>query len=981
MTKRCCNSQKRSNRRALRDVEHIVPRFFTRLAKSTRLISSSDVLKISKVSMSCVLLSCVLFLTALSESVRADETASIQAVPINIATGKTYTLVPAPTYKLCTESGDATQLTDGHTMPADESGYFWTKSETVGWVYPKYVYVTIDLGQVEPIGGVAFYTAAGASGVTLPTAAFIQVSDDGETFREIGELLALDRTQNQTVVKNEYALYKISAKLMTKGRYVRLVFLPDASFIFADEVEVYRGDATWLNEPVTAPIALPVEERIAEVRFNHAIRQRYQRDVADIRELVATQILDAVERDTLQTQVAEIEAKLLAEPTPNPKTFRAILPFSENHAELFAVQAEVWRHVMESTSSKNETPESTSSENRATETNSTPKNTNPSETLGTTVATDCLVTWMDDPWKSMKHIGMPEISERFATSPPSMDLMRGEYRGTGWVLYNTTNEPLRVVFTITAPTSPQRPTFLRSTTVAVDAASASKSDVSKSGAVDASAMAKCVQVSLADVPWTDTRTGVPIAAALPDAKRLESADDVNQWQVTVLPGLPKQVWMTLCGIETYNGPMPIHYEISRGENSDIHAVSTDGKNEASMNGDLACQLHVWNLEQPTVKTLYTGGWDYTNGFGSYNVNAKNRVAFLKHLKSHFVNAPWCRPDALMQFSFSDPNDPKSVRIETELMESWLQMWSDSATLYCLFFSISEKFGPYASGTPEFDVALSEWTQQWATWFRSKGIDPQNVSILLQDEPGLNGMDEPLTNFVHWAKVIRAAEPDFRIWEDPVYIPAEKTPTDLLEYSHILCPNRVHWLTNRDSFDPFYTNVQKQGITVHLYSCSGPVKHLDPYAYFRLQAWDCWRVGAKASFFWAMGDDGGVSSWNEYANGKPGYCPSFIDPDSDVIVTAKHFEAMREGTQDYELCHLLRVAADTAKQTAQNENRPAPEAVNVAERLLSDGVRSVVLADGCDQLEWNATVDRTKADLVRRQMLETLDQLQREPRGS
>ena len=926
MTKRYCNSQKRWNRRASRDVEHIVLRFFTRLAKSTRAISPSDVLsnilnmlnmlKTLRVPLLCVLLSSVFLSSVLSESVRADETTSIHAVPINIAVGKTYTLVPAPTYKLCTESGDATQLTDGHTMPADASGYFWTKSETVGWVYPKYVYVTVDLGQVEPIGGVAFYTAVGASGVTLPTAAFIQVSDDGETFREIGELLALDRTQNQTVVKNEYALYKISAKLRTKGRYVRFVFLPDASFIFADEVEVYRGDAAWLNEPVTAPIAMPVEERIAEVRFTHAIRQRYQRDVADVRTLIDTQVLDATERDTLQTKVAEIEAKLLVEPMPNPKTFRAILPFSENHAELFAVQAEVWRHVMKLITSKNETPETTTSKNLTTETHSTPKNTNISETRETNEVPDCLVTWMDDPWKSMKHIGMPEISERFATTPPSVDLMRGEYRGTGWVLYNTTTEPLQVVFTIATPTSPQRPTFLRSAAVVVDTAGTLKSD--------AVPMAKCVQISLADVPWTDTRTAVPIAAALPDALRLESSDDVNRWRVTVLPGLPKQVWMTLCGIETYYGPMPIHYEISHGENSDINAIATDGKNVASMNGDLACQLRVWNLEQPAVKTLHTGGWDYTNGFGSYNVNEKNREAFLKHLKSHFVNAPWCRPDALMQFSFSDPNDPKSVRIETESMESWLQMWSDSATLYCLFFSIGEKFGSYASGTSEFEAALSEWTRQWATWFRSKGIEPKNVAILLQDEPGLNGMDEPLTNFGHWARVIREVEPNFRIWEDPVYVPAEKTPQTLLDYSHVLCPNRVHWIANRESFDTFYADAQKQGVEVNLYSCSGPVKHLDPYAYFRLQAWDCWRVGATASFFWAMGDDGGVSSWNEYANGKPGYCPSFIDPDSDVIVTAKQFEAMREGTQDYELCYLLRVAADAAKQKAKDENRPVPE---------------------------------------------------------
>ncbi|MDD3469279.1 MAG: discoidin domain-containing protein [Thermoguttaceae bacterium] len=876
-----------------------------------------------------------------SDCVLAGETTRI-----NMAVGKTYTMVPAPTYKLCTEPGDATQLTDGHTMPKDESGYFWTKPGTVGWVYPKYVYVTIDLGQVEPIGGVAFNTAAGASGVTLPTAVFIQVSDDGETFRGIGELLTLDRTQNQTVVKNEYALYKISVNLATKGRYVRLVFLPDASFIFTDEIEVYRGDAAWLAEPVTTPIALPVEDQIAEVRFTHAIRQRYQRDVAGIRELIATQIEDATEREALQMRVAKIEAQLLTEPTPNPKTFRAILPFSENHASLFAIQAAVWRKSLTHASSQ-----TTLSETASSETDST-QMVNP---LATDASPDCRIMWMDDPWQPMEHIGMPEISRRYENSGPSIDLMRGEYRGTGLVLYNTTSEPMRVAFTISPP---QSDSTLSARTIS------------------------CIQVVLADLPWTDTRTGVPVAAALPEAARLESSDTVSRWRVTVLPGLPKQVWLTLYGVEAYSGPLNLHYEVRRdaspGENQETKPLNESQNEILVMDGEMSCQLHLWNLEQPTTKTLKTGGWDYTNGLGSYNVNEKNRDAFLKHLKSHFVNAPWCRPDALMRFSFADPNDPKSVQIETDQIEAWLRMWSDAATQYCLFFSIGEKFGPYASGTPEFEVAVSEWTRQWAAWFRTKGIEPEKISILLQDEPGLNGKDESLTNFVHWAKVIHTAEPGFRIWEDPVYVPAENTPSTLLEHSRVLCPNRVHRITNRESFDTFYANAQQRGIEVNLYSCSGPVKHLDPYAYFRLQAWDCWRTGATASFFWAMGDDGGVSSWNEYANGKPGYCPSFIDPDSDVIVTAKHFEAMREGTQDYELFCLLRAAADAAKSAAQTENRPIPAAVTVAEQLLSDGVRSVVFAEGCDQIEWDALVDRSRADEVRHQMLETLDILQNNP---
>ena len=106
----------------------------------------------------------------------------------NIALGKKYTLSPAPNYRYCTDPGDATQLTDGKTT----KGYFWTQQGTVGWSHVPYVAITVDLGRVEPIGGVSFRTAAGAAGVEWPAAIHILTSDDGKSYRDNGDLVALD---------------------------------------------------------------------------------------------------------------------------------------------------------------------------------------------------------------------------------------------------------------------------------------------------------------------------------------------------------------------------------------------------------------------------------------------------------------------------------------------------------------------------------------------------------------------------------------------------------------------------------------------------------------------------------------------------------------------------------------------------------------------------------------------------------------------
>ncbi len=75
-----------------------------------------------------------------------------------------WTLVAAalsgPNYGLCSDPGDAEQLTDG----VYTEGYFWVQKSTVGYAEKTPSMVTIDLGEVKPIRGVSYHTAGG-----LPT--------------------------------------------------------------------------------------------------------------------------------------------------------------------------------------------------------------------------------------------------------------------------------------------------------------------------------------------------------------------------------------------------------------------------------------------------------------------------------------------------------------------------------------------------------------------------------------------------------------------------------------------------------------------------------------------------------------------------------------------------------------------------------------------------------------------------------------------
>ena len=122
----------------------------------------------------------------------------------NIALGAKYQLFPSPNYRLCTDPDDRVQLTDGQST----RGHFWTQKGTVGWSNVPYASIAVDLGRVEPIGGVALTTAAGAAQVHWPAQVLILTSDDGRTYRSQGDLVALDVKHNGPLPE-KYAIRRL----------------------------------------------------------------------------------------------------------------------------------------------------------------------------------------------------------------------------------------------------------------------------------------------------------------------------------------------------------------------------------------------------------------------------------------------------------------------------------------------------------------------------------------------------------------------------------------------------------------------------------------------------------------------------------------------------------------------------------------------------------------------------------------------------
>lgn len=458
-------------------------------------------------------------------------------------------------------------------------------------------------------------------------------------------------------------------------------------------------------------------------------------------------------------------------------------------------------------------------------------------------------------------------------------------------------------------------------------------------------------VTVRRVLWTDTHVCTPVACALPE---VEPAED-GTFVIPVAPGLVQQVWVDFCTKKD---------------------SAKDGKK--CLRGSILCggeavpvELTVYPFDFPEKTTLLLGGWDYTDGAGAYNVNAKNLHSFLNHIQNRHVNAPWARPGVLMKCTV---DEDFRVTIDTSEFDAWIENWKpERVQEYFIFLSL----GGWSSGTnntflgtkvgsDEFKTVVKNWLAAWNEHWAEKGISADRINLLLHDEP--NETTKDLAPLLAWIEAIHAAVPELKIWEDPCYRDLAKAPKEFFESCDVLCPNRPMWLAGRKNFDAFYLRQKEEGRTIHLYSCSGPQRLLDPYAYCVLQAWEAARIGAKASFFWAMGDGSGVTSWNEYFLGRNSYCSLFIDPADPLVVAGKHMEAIAASAQDFEYIMLLRARIEAFRTSNPARAQQLEAELNaLVEEVLDPQEESDVRAD----LEWKVSRDRTRADRARIRILELL----------
>ena len=840
----------------------------------------------------------------------------------NIALGASYTLEPGPNYGLCTDSGDTEQLTDG----VYTDGYFWAQLSTVGWQEKTPSILTLDLGAVKPIRGVSFSTAAGFADVRWPLTIRILTAGEDMQFHEIGDLVELSAQQHGPLVP------KKASDAMWAREGMRF---NDAEI--HDHFDRHRD--RYSQSQVTPELRERIIRDLHEQRAARYGTYRYWTD----RLQTHGRYVSLVVWNEPYTFVDEIEVyagdpEWVNEPLPGPG-----IADVESYANRIAIQKGIRTRLVRDIQALRE----------AAEEEGVPARTR-SEVLGELAAVEeelgpatafgddfqavlplnawhervlrtqawlwragglePLAFWRANLWDPLPLVGMPDRAAELAVE---VHLMRKEYRAAAFNVSNSSDGPMQVTFRLSGLPGGDNPGY----------------------------------VTVHEVVWTDTRSGVPVAAALPEV----AAED-NLYAVTVPSGMTRQVWLTFHPVDVKPGT----YE------GEVVVESAPGGKRFPL------RMHLYPLDFPEKQSLHFGGWDYTDRVGHFPfLTERNRPAIVEHLREHLVDSPWALKLALPRGTH-DAQGAMTAPPATGYFDAWIELWPDAAQ-YLVFAKVGDRFESLPMGTPEFDTAVKAWVTFWAKHMKAKGLQPEQFGLLLVDEPDEPWMDERI---LAWAKPIREADTGIRIWEDTTHRDMDRANQEMIEACHVLCPNYVSFLVQGQEYRDYYLKKRDQGIGLEFYTAlTGRV--FDPYA-ARLMAWTSWRYGATAIYMWSLTDTGGASSWNEYLTIKDAYSPMFIDEDS--VTAGKHLEAAREGVQDYEYFAML----DRAIRKASDRGRTGP-AVEEARRLLESLPGRVCDAAGhggeivsgqpLGGFHWfNEKVDRTLADEARIQVLAALTEL-------
>jgi len=284
-------------------------------------------------------------------------------------------------------------------------------------------------------------------------------------------------------------------------------------------------------------------------------------------------------------------------------------------------------------------------------------------------------------------------------------------------------------------------------------------------------------------------------------------------------------------------------------------------------------------------------------------------------------------------------------------------------------------GPGPMDGEAYRTAHIAFLHAWVEHLKVLGLTYDDWALYPVDEPGLQaGLVE---RFLFFARLAREADPNIRIYANPVARITTEELESMVPFVDIWAPHRVGFLldTGLDRLELMHAT----GATMWTYECEGDAKRQSPLGYYRGLAWLSWHRSLTGWGFWtyctSQHDPWFVPSGSlDYLLTYPGRGP----------VSSKRWEAVRDGIEDYGMLWRLLQATESARARAAHR-----EAVQAAEDFLAQGVRSIAAMNGLDgeltvPTGDGGAVDRRRADArwamlqeARRELAALLTQLEAE----
>lgn len=249
---------------------------------------------------------------------------------MNLIETADLSLYPTPNYQHTGNTADL--LADGKWE--ERPGYVLWSKQGVGWVWQRYVTITAEFGKTEPLGWLRLHIAGGGrSGVDLPAHIRVLVRY-AEVWYDVGDLLEMAEP-----FEPHYSGSWVVCELATCGDAVQLLVVPDGPFVMLDELVIERGPERLMSYlPNGDEEVLDVEQHFLDLATYYGTLARYYEDERRIRETIWNSTNDNDERGHL------LEALYASwKHVRTPDTGKGQLPLTEDHANVYAIQADLWR--------------------------------------------------------------------------------------------------------------------------------------------------------------------------------------------------------------------------------------------------------------------------------------------------------------------------------------------------------------------------------------------------------------------------------------------------------------------------------------------------------------------------------------------------------------------------------------------------------------------------------------------------------------